>query len=251
MAVIARADGINAAGATEVSVSGRRRRQDHLHGDRSPSLWPIGFRLRRETYVAVVKATDVGQANDAAVLGWLDSARLGGIFLERKVRRRAVVVAEVAAQTTTEVFLVEDDHVVEQLAADGADHARGEGVLPGRAWCCEDLGDAHTLNPSSELAPVDAVAIAKEIARRRVIGERLDDLLSGPGGSRRVRDVKMDDPPTMMLEDHEHVENSESRGRHDEEVNRDEVGEVILKECAPGLRGRLWATGHQPGHCAL
>jgi len=30
MAVIARADGINAAGATEVSVSGRRRRQDCL-----------------------------------------------------------------------------------------------------------------------------------------------------------------------------------------------------------------------------
>ena len=43
----------------------------------------------------------------------------------------------------------------------------------------------------------------------------------------------------MMLEDHEHVENSEGRGRHDEEVNRDEVGEVILEERAPGLRGRL------------
>jgi hypothetical protein len=33
-------------------------------------------------------------------------------------------------QTTTEVSLVQDDHVVEELAADGADHARGEGVLP-------------------------------------------------------------------------------------------------------------------------
>ncbi len=141
--------------------------------------------------------------------------------------------------------------MVEQLAADGADHALGEGVLPGRAWCREDLGDAHALHPSSKLAPVDAVAIAKEIARRRVIGERLDDLLSGPGGSRRVRDVEVHDPPTIMLEDHEHVENSESRGRHDEEVDRDEVGEVILEECAPGLRGRLWATGHQPGHRAL
>jgi hypothetical protein len=30
LAVIARADGINAAGATEVSVSGRRRRQDRV-----------------------------------------------------------------------------------------------------------------------------------------------------------------------------------------------------------------------------
>lgn len=78
------------------------------------------------TYVAVVKAAEVGQGNDAAALGWLDSARLGGIFLERKVGPRSVVVAELAAQTTTEMFLVEDDHVVEQLAADGADHALGE-----------------------------------------------------------------------------------------------------------------------------
>ena len=71
------------------------------------------LRLRRVANVAVVEAADEGQGNDAAVLGWLDSARIGGIFLERKVRPRAVVVAEVAAQTTTEVFLVEDDHVVE------------------------------------------------------------------------------------------------------------------------------------------
>jgi hypothetical protein len=51
------------------------------------------------TYVAVVKAADVGQGNDAAVLGWLDSARLGCIFLERKMRQGAVVVVEVAAQS--------------------------------------------------------------------------------------------------------------------------------------------------------
>ena len=120
------------------------------------------------TYVAMVKAADAGQGNDAAVLGWLDSARLGCIFPERKMGSRAVVVAEIAAQTTTEVLLVEDDHVVEHLAADGADHPLGEGVLPGRAWCGEKFGDAHALHPSSKLAPVDAVAIAQEIARRRV-----------------------------------------------------------------------------------
>ena len=88
--------------------------------------------------------------------------------------------------------------MVEQLAADGADHALGEGVLPGRAWCREDLGDAHALHPSSKLAPVDAVAIAKEIARRRVIGERLDDLLRGPGGGWGIRHVEVHDSAATM-----------------------------------------------------
>jgi hypothetical protein len=94
-------------------------------------------------------------------------------------------------QATTEVSLIQDDHVVEELAADGADHALDEGILPRGALCSENLGDEHALHPSSKLAAVDAVAIAKEIARRRVIGERLDELLSGPGGSRGISEDSM------------------------------------------------------------
>jgi len=67
-----------------------------------------------------VESTDVGQGNDAAVLGWLDGTRLRRILLEREMRARAVVVAEVAAQTTSKVCLVQDDDVVEKLAAERA-----------------------------------------------------------------------------------------------------------------------------------
>jgi putative transcriptional regulator len=37
----------------------------------------------------VVEAADEGQGNDAAVLGWLDGARLGCILLDREMRRAA------------------------------------------------------------------------------------------------------------------------------------------------------------------
>ncbi len=37
-------------------------------------------------------------------------------------------IAEVVAQTTTEVSLVEDNHVVEQFASDGANDSLGERV---------------------------------------------------------------------------------------------------------------------------
>ncbi len=106
------------------------------------------------------------------------------------MRPRAVVVAKVAAQTTTQMSLVQDDHMVQQLAADGADQALSEGVLPEGAWCRYNLGDAHALHPSSKLAAMDAVAIAKEIARRRVVWECLDEVVSGAGGGRRISDVK-------------------------------------------------------------
>jgi len=153
----------------------------------------------------------LGPANNAAVFGRLDIAWLRCILVERKVCPRAVIVAEVAAQTTTEVLLVEDDHVVEQLAADGANYALGEGVLPGRARCGEDLGDAHALHPSAKVDAVCAISIAEEKARRRVIGKGLDNLLRCPGGSWGIGDLEVRNLPATMQEDHEHVEHSEGR----------------------------------------
>ena len=76
----------------------------------------------------MVESADVGQGNDAAVLGWLDGAAIGCILLEREMRPRAVVVAEVTAQTTTEMSVAQDDHVIEKVASDGADHSLGEPV---------------------------------------------------------------------------------------------------------------------------
>src|SRR3989442_14530980 len=55
----------------------------------------------------------------------------------------------------------------------------------------------------------------------------------------------------MMQQDHEHVKNAKGRGRHDEEVDRDEVGEMVPEERAPRLRGRFRATRHEPGDAAL
>ncbi len=84
------------------------------------------------------------------------------LFLpEALVRPSLVVIEEVAAQTTTEVSLVEDNNVVEQFAAEGANDAFGERVLPGRARRSENLGHAHALHSSPELATVDAVAIGQ------------------------------------------------------------------------------------------
>ena len=197
------------------------------------------LRLRRVAEVPVVEATDLGQGDHAAVLRWLDRARLRCILLEREMRPRAVVVAQVALQTTSQMSLVQDDDVVEKLAADGADHPLGERVLPGGAWCRKNLSDAHALHPSPKLATVDAISIAEEVAWRRIVGKGFDNLLRRPSGSGRVRDVEVYDSSAMVQQDHEHVEDSECHSRHDEEVDGDKIGDVIFEEGPPGLRGRF------------
>src|SRR5438132_3892580 len=135
--------------------------------------------------------------------------------------------------------LVQDDDVVEKLAADGADHPLGERVLPGGAWCRKKLSDAHALHASPKLATVDAISIAEEIAWRRIVGKGFDNLLRRPSGSGRVRDVEVYDSSSMVQQDHEHVEDSECHSRHDEEVDGDKIGDVIFEEGPPGLRGRF------------
>jgi len=159
-----------------------------------------------------------------------------------------MVVAEIAAQTTTKVALVQDDHVVEELSADGADHALNKRVLPGRARGCENLGDADGLHPSAKLGAIDAVAIAQQIAGRRIIGERLDDLSRGPGGGWGICHIEKHDSAARMQQDDEHVKHTEGRRRHHEEVDRGEIGDVVLKEGSPSLRRRLRATRDETGN---
>src|SRR5216684_2360737 len=185
------------------------------------------------------------------MVGWLDRARLGRVLVESEVRARGVVVAEVAAQTLSQVSLVEDDYVVEDLAADGANHALDEGVLPRRARRGENLGDADPFHPSPELVALDAIAIAEEVVGRRVIGERLDDLLRSPSGRGAIGYVEVHDLAAMLQQDHEHVEETEGRSRHDEEVDGDEVKDVVLEERSPGLRGPLPAPRPQTCNRAL
>src|SRR5229473_5085258 len=91
----------------------------------------------------MMESADLGKGDDAAVRRWLDRARLGRILLEGEVSARPVVVPEVGSETTSKVCLVQDDDVVEKLAAEGADDAFGEGVLPGRARRSENLGQAQ------------------------------------------------------------------------------------------------------------
>ena len=73
------------------------------------------------------------------------------------------------------------------------------------------------------------VAIVQEVARRRVMGERLDDLVRSPGGSGGIGYVEVHDLSAMMQQHYEHVEHPEGRSRHDEEVDGDEVGEVVWR----------------------
>jgi len=197
----------------------------------------MGYAARAD--VAVVESADLRHCHDITKLGWLDRAWLGRVFPESEMRARGVIVAEVIAKATTEVSFVQHDDVVEEFAPDGFDHALSERVLPRGVRRDEDLGKTDGLHPLSKRSAEDAVAIVDEEPGRRVVREGLDNLLRRPSRGRGVGHVEMYDSAAVMEEDYEHVEHAEHRRGHDEEVDRDKIGDVIFEEGPPGRGGRF------------
>ena len=64
--------------------------------------------------------------------------------------------------------LIKDDHVVETLTSNGADHPFDKWILPRGARCGKDLLDPETIDASIEVRSVDLVSIPYHVPRRRV-----------------------------------------------------------------------------------
>ena len=88
----------------------------------------------------MVQSTDVRHAHDDA--GWLYNASERGILVQR-VRSNVIVVGGIGVQRAAQVRLVEDDQMIETLAADGSDQSLDVGVLPWAARSNRSISNAH------------------------------------------------------------------------------------------------------------
>ena len=114
----------------------------------------------------MMQAPDFGNLDDPAELRWLDWASVGGIFVERKVSSRPVIVRDVAGQDAAQVRFTKDEDMIQTLAPDRADEPLREGVLPRTVRRRQDFTDSHALHSLPERGTVDAVVIAEEIGGR-------------------------------------------------------------------------------------
>ena len=110
--------------------------------------------------------------------------------------------------------------MIQAISPDAANHVLHKCILPRTSRGSEHLFDPHAFNPPLELAPVDRISLPQEILRRRVPRESLNDLLTGPLGSRMLRDIEVHYPATMVCENHQDEQYLESYGGYHEEIDR-------------------------------
>ena len=80
----------------------------------------------------MMEAADHRRLDDAAFVESLHRSWLRGVLLQGEVGAGPVVVAEVRAQQAAQMGFVQHHHVVEALAAEGADEPFHVGILPRR-----------------------------------------------------------------------------------------------------------------------
>ena len=91
-----------------------------------------------------------------------------------------MIVIDILAKESSQVLLVEDNHVFETLAANTADDPFDVRALPRRARRRQDLLDAAPCNAPAEVPAVDLVTIPYQVSRRGVPGKGIDHLLRHP-----------------------------------------------------------------------
>jgi hypothetical protein len=104
------------------------------------------------------------------------------------MRPAAVIVANEVLNVSVRAALVEYDHVIQALTANGADHPFDLGALPGCPQGRKHLFHAHCLDLVDEVLPEDLVTIPQQISRCRIPREGLAQLL---GASRTFEERRL------------------------------------------------------------
>ena len=101
-------------------------------------------RLRCAALVAMVQTADLRNDHDRAERWWRDRPGLWGVLGQREMRPRPVIGGQVPRQDASQADFIQDDHMIETLASNGADDAFRVRVLPRGTWRGEDLMDSHS-----------------------------------------------------------------------------------------------------------
>src|SRR5271156_2571082 len=105
----------------------------------------------------------------------------------------AVVIISIGFQNSAQMPLAQDNDVVHTLTPDRSDQPFHKAILPRRGWCGRLVPDAHGAQSTRDDAAIDPVAIADDVLRSLIPGERLRYLTCNPFGRGICCDVDPDE----------------------------------------------------------
>src|SRR6516165_10257092 len=118
-------------------------------------------------------------------------------------------------------------------------------------WRGEDFLYAQALDSLPKVIPIDLIPVSQQVTRRLIFGKRLHHLLPCPPRRGMLRHVEVYDAAAMMSQHDQHEQHPKADRRHGEEVDRDEILDMVVKESYPSLGRGSPVLGHEAGNRAL
>ncbi len=165
-----------------------------------------------QPFVAIRETTNLWKGNNLACLGGLYWPWHGTVLALRRVSARLVTVIQIGSENAPQMPYAQDDKLIQALFSDRTDRPFDIVILPWQTRCRDDFVDAHGLDPCADHQPIDAVPMPDHVVWCRVPREGFCHLLLDPGRCRMSRHTDMQDPPSLVLQHDEHVQEPECRG---------------------------------------
>src|SRR5216684_6559433 len=108
------------------------------------------------------------------------------------MRSSAVVIGRIVFQNPAQMFLAQDNDVVQTLAPERSDQPFGKAILPRRSWCDRLVPNAHGAQSACDDGTIDAIPVPDHVTRGTVPRKSLGELPCDPLRRRVGCDVDPD-----------------------------------------------------------
>ena len=160
-----------------------------------------------------------------------------------------IEVLDIRMKDTLQLFLLEDEQVIETLSPHAAQEALTDRIGTwGVIRCFQDRDVTRLSNPREGHAKL-AIVITDEVLRTHAIGGGLPQLLHGPRIGGRSCDADVDHSARVQFDDEEGEERTEEKVRDRKEVARPDLLGMGVQERLPGLP--TWPGGTHGPHVLL
>jgi hypothetical protein len=164
---------------------------------------------------------------------------------QRKMCSILVIIAYVLIHQPFQMALVENDHMVEQIAAAVADPALGDTVLPRTPEARLPGLNAEVPHRVDDFLIEVCAAIKSQVTGCSIVWKRLAQLLDHPGAVWMQGHVAVKDSPPIVRNAEESMEHAEGERGDREEIHRRNDFAVIAQKRRTSLC-RLWISWRSP-----
>ena len=130
---------------------------------------------------------------------------------------------------------IDGNDVIQQVPAATADPAFRDSILPRTLKRGADRTDLQSSNRHWNFEPILRITVEDQKPGSQLKRKRLSQLLNDPTARWMPRYVEVQNAPTIVADDEEAVEHTESDRRHGEEIHRGYSFPVVSKKSEPLL----------------